>query len=287
MVTLLSRLKNKTSINIEVILLCAGKGTRFGDITQRVPKPLIKVKKLTNKPILYYIIYFLVKAQFKSIKIVTGHLSEKIEAYITSLRQKEWLQEIELELINSKDQYKRGPLYSFLSLQENRVFFRRRTLYIILPGDTLFEPSYFHAIRGLINSTKKIIDDHPVVFYIHCKKEDLQKIFNYNKEKAISIIKLIPTQKNYGKKVQTKSLKEYGTFEFINHVYPTFLLSPNIIKMIIKYEKQIEVSSIKEIINYLSKRGYTIYAKELEQIYLFYDIDDQSTLQEVYFNEFY
>ena len=42
----------KNNLNIPVVILCGGKGTRAGQITAKIPKPLIKIG---NRPILWHV----------------------------------------------------------------------------------------------------------------------------------------------------------------------------------------------------------------------------------------
>ena len=44
--------------DISLVILCGGKGTRLGKITQKIPKPLIRINK---KPFIEYLINFLSK----------------------------------------------------------------------------------------------------------------------------------------------------------------------------------------------------------------------------------
>lgn len=65
----------------KVVIAAAGRGTRMKQITNNIPKPLIKV---LGKPFLYYLLENFKKAGYKEFFIVTGHKSEKIEEFIQS-----------------------------------------------------------------------------------------------------------------------------------------------------------------------------------------------------------
>ncbi len=60
------------------VILAGGLGTRLGNETKQVPKPMIKIK---GKPVLEYIILYLKKYGIIKIIICAGYLGEKIQEY--------------------------------------------------------------------------------------------------------------------------------------------------------------------------------------------------------------
>lgn len=63
---------------MKAVILVAGKGTRFGNITKKTPKALIKV---SGKPIIEYALEAL-PSSIKEVYLVVGHLSEQIKKYV-------------------------------------------------------------------------------------------------------------------------------------------------------------------------------------------------------------
>jgi len=63
---------------MKAVILAAGKGTRMKNLTDEVPKPMLKV---WGKPILEHIVSGLLGAGIQEIFIVTGHRAEVIENY--------------------------------------------------------------------------------------------------------------------------------------------------------------------------------------------------------------
>lgn len=63
---------------MKAVILAAGKGTRMGELTKEIPKPMLKV---FGKPILEHIITGIASAGIREIFIVTGHCAETIENY--------------------------------------------------------------------------------------------------------------------------------------------------------------------------------------------------------------
>ncbi len=65
---------------MKVIMPMAGKGTRLLPLTKRVPKPLVNV---AGRPVMDYVMDALRQAgHLDELIIITGHLKEKVEAYV-------------------------------------------------------------------------------------------------------------------------------------------------------------------------------------------------------------
>lgn len=63
---------------MKAVILAAGKGTRLGELTKIIPKPMIPVN---GKPVIEYVICGIQKAGIDEFVLVTKYLSEKIEDY--------------------------------------------------------------------------------------------------------------------------------------------------------------------------------------------------------------
>ena len=68
---------------MKAIILAAGKGTRFGELTKTTPKALIKVSGpgRSGKPIIEYTLEAL-PSRIKEVYLVIGHLGKKIKEYV-------------------------------------------------------------------------------------------------------------------------------------------------------------------------------------------------------------
>lgn len=65
-------------MRMKAVILAAGKGTRMKELTNELPKPMLRVK---GKPILEHIIAGILAAGVREIFIVTGYRAETIENY--------------------------------------------------------------------------------------------------------------------------------------------------------------------------------------------------------------
>ena len=63
---------------MKAVILAAGKGTRMRELTNALPKPMLKV---WGKPILEHILSGLISAGIREVFIVTGYRAETIEEY--------------------------------------------------------------------------------------------------------------------------------------------------------------------------------------------------------------
>src|ERR1043166_9540337 len=63
---------------MRAIILAAGKGKRMKELTDQVPKPMLKWQ---GKPILEHIVRGLTSCGVRDVFIVTGHRAEVIESY--------------------------------------------------------------------------------------------------------------------------------------------------------------------------------------------------------------
>jgi glucose-1-phosphate thymidylyltransferase len=65
---------------VKVIVPLAGKGTRLLPLTKRVPKPLVRV---AGRPVMDYVMDTLQGLDVTELIVITGHLKEEVERYIT------------------------------------------------------------------------------------------------------------------------------------------------------------------------------------------------------------
>lgn len=66
---------------MQVVILCGGKGTRFGETCKFLPKPMLT---LCGKPLLDYAVTTLSQQGFKDILFLTGHQGSAISEYFNS-----------------------------------------------------------------------------------------------------------------------------------------------------------------------------------------------------------
>ena len=67
----------------QVVILAGGKGTRMKEMTEDLPKPMVRIGDI---PVLEHLIEIFNKFNNFEFLILTGYLSEKIESYFESFK---------------------------------------------------------------------------------------------------------------------------------------------------------------------------------------------------------
>jgi len=183
----LSLQKNKAIDKISVVILCAGEGKRIKDLTKDIPKPLLKIEALNNKSILHDTINKLVSLGIKNVMIVKGHLGHKIEDFVESLINSNSELKYIIKLIDSGTRYKLGPLYSFLSITKSNLDVENIPVYLVIPGDTIFQEDLLNSILNVVMDNIPSIKHHPFVFYKDVQTNTLKNKFKEKLPLQISI----------------------------------------------------------------------------------------------------
>ncbi len=84
----------EVEIDMKVVILCGGRGTRLAEETKIIPKPLVKIG---NKPILLHIINYYKKYGINNFIIATGYKGYLIKNYF----QKKNLDKIKINIVNT------------------------------------------------------------------------------------------------------------------------------------------------------------------------------------------
>jgi glucose-1-phosphate cytidylyltransferase len=74
-------------MDLPVVILCGGKGTRVGKITQDIPKPLLKVGQ---RPILWHIMKIYASQGYKHFILCLGYKGGKIKKYFQKSADRDW-----------------------------------------------------------------------------------------------------------------------------------------------------------------------------------------------------
>jgi len=268
----LSQPKNNLKDKLSVIILCAGKGTRLKKITKNLPKPLIKIESLNNSSILNYTINSLLKLEIKKIAIVVGYLGDIIRKVISILLEENHSLQDKLIIIDTKNQYKLGSLYSFLSITTNKLFFNPNFNYLLIPGDTIFELPLLEEILSIISKNFKLIQSYPFTFYRKIDLDTFKEFYRGKNSISVAEVEEIGLEMNLKKIYQVK-LKNFYSKEEINQLIPLFVFNYGIINEILKLKKKVPVKTVWESLNYVIENKKKVFAFEVESNYNFTDID--------------
>ncbi|MFX1395760.1 MAG: NTP transferase domain-containing protein [Promethearchaeota archaeon] len=266
--------------SITVIVLCAGEGTRMGKLTHAVPKPLLKIRALNHKPILQYIIENLRRCGIANIIVVTGHLSEKIEHFIRNFDEN-------IVIVNLKNEYKKGPLDSFLSglralkFKKNRSLSEKNPVYVVIPGDTLFDVKLFEEAFTLIQEIYSEKQLKPTIFY---RKISLELFVAQKRRRDFPLIistAIIKSDddKSFLEKIEQKIIKP-SSFQGkeISQVVPIFAFPDVVINPIFHLENLVAERSLKALINRYALEVSEVLAVKINAQQGFFDIDEKEDL---------
>ncbi|MHA2180937.1 MAG: sugar phosphate nucleotidyltransferase [Promethearchaeota archaeon] len=270
----LSQLKNNSTIKLKSIILCAGEGSRISNFISNKPKPLIEIN---HKPLLSHLISHLVKSHITSIIIVTGHLKDQIENYIKESIQKKNSLRNKILIINSGNEYKKGPLYSLLSITKEKRILKKDLIYLVFPGDTYFEFNLIRELITSININSGFNQNNSMIFYQELQGNKLKKSGDMNK--TISIIKTEEVElKEVIKSIEQLNLNSISESGFYKKIIPVFIFDFKFLQYIIDEEKKVSVKTIREIVNKLIKGNNVVYAYRLNSKYKYFDIDTKLAL---------
>ena len=69
---------------MKIIILCGGLGSRLGDETKRIPKPMVKIGSM---PILEHIMQIYIKNGFDDFILATGYKHNIIKKYFSKKKK--------------------------------------------------------------------------------------------------------------------------------------------------------------------------------------------------------
>ena len=120
--------------NVDLIILCGGKGSRLGPLTKKTPKPLIKIG---TRPFLHYLIKYYQRYNFKKIYLLAGYKGNQIKKYFN----KKKFNFINVEVIIEKQPLGTGGCLSLIKRIKNNFHFQKSGSHHQLPFqevDSLF-----------------------------------------------------------------------------------------------------------------------------------------------------
>ena len=265
------------------IVLCAGEGARAKSIASNVPKSLFKVGSLNNQPILSLIIASLVKLELDPVVVVTGHLGEQIKDFVNSPQIKNQYGDDTILINSSGVRYKLGPLHSFLSITINKQIFKDDKIFIVFPGDTVFDNKLLKEVLDLLLENFSQIIHNSIMFYRKIRTDVLiKRLKKYypNQEITISYLKIEEKGlKATVKEISQKQLNFFSNEEFINQIIPIFIFNYAYVKEIQVLASSVKFSYIREVVNFIIKKNKIFLALSVNPEYNFYDIDTHLDLK--------
>ncbi len=263
--------------NLTSVILCAGEGKRAKGIADDIPKSLIKVKSLKNQSILTILISHLCRFGIKPIVIVTGYLGKQIENEIISSQAKNPDKGETLIINNAGNRYKLGPLHSFLSITSNKRVFKTNELFLVIPGDTIFEYKLLEEILNLLKENYTKFNQNSIIFYRRTNKLALNEEPANFRLMHNTLLSCIRTKKigskQYVKEIYQRNIDTLSDEEEFNQIIPVFIISYDDVKHFENLATKIKLNKIVDAINSSIKRELEFLACRVRSDENFYDID--------------
>jgi len=278
-IRLLPQKKNKEK-NVIPIILCAGRGTRYSKVTRKIPKPLIKINALNNITILHHLIKDLTILRVSKIAVVTGYLSKKIETFLDKLIKEHRDLTNKLLLVHSSEDYKKGPMFSLLSVMKNKTIYKKDNVFIVFPGDTIFNIELLKEIFSFIYENFDLILTSPYIFYQEIQAKNLYKSYK-GRINFISILESDETKpKIIIKEIKKIDINSVPKEIYLKHAIPILVLNCSFLEILNKLSKTNPVEEIREILNIYLKQNQNIFSFKIDSKKQFYDID---TIEDLYY----
>ena len=178
---------NEILANKWAIVLCGGRGTRLGAITDNAPKPLVEVH---NKPLIWYVILTLYKRGFRKFLFPLGYKGEMVEAFVRKEFDKT---DCELRFVNTGEAD--TPIGRRIDMVKNYIHDYED--FFLLNGDTFFDfdissmyQLHKRKMALLTLSSIEIISNYGVII------EKNGNIVDFAREKKVSYFSFEGDQKS-------------------------------------------------------------------------------------------
>ncbi|MHA1458134.1 MAG: NTP transferase domain-containing protein [Promethearchaeota archaeon] len=275
--------------NLTCVILCAGEGKRAKGIADDLPKPLIKIESLNNKTILTILISHLYRIGIKPIVIVTGYLSKQIEKTIISYQAKNLYKRELITINNAGNRYKLGPLHSFLSITRNKLIFKTNELFLVIPGDTIFDYKLIEAILNLLRENYTEANQKSIIFYRKTTKLALSKETENYEPMRNEMVSCVRTKEKNSiqsvKEIYQRNINTISDEEELNQIIPVFIITYDYVKNFENLSNKVKLNKIIDAINLSIKNNMEFLACRVKSDQNFYDID--TALDLTYVNKQY
>jgi len=255
---------------LQVVILCAGEGTRFREINSKIPKSLIQIQSMDNKPLLGIIIENLLSQGLNSIVIILGSMGKAIESYISNLKSQNPILNSRIIILNAHPDYKKGPLFTFLTILDYPEISKKENNFLIFPGDTVFDQILLNDVIMVLMKEIEKFQGNPIIFYKRVKASDINK-----KTHLISIIKTIKNRDiEILVRIEEIEVSNISEKTYIDHIIPIFFLNYEFLLLISQTLKSSHSNKISDILNEVcNKNLQEVIACEITSKGSFYDID--------------
>lgn len=287
MVTPLSQRKNNSEKELNIIILCAGKGTRIQKNYPSIPKALIKIKEFDNKPILEIVLntIFLNK-KVNQAWVVSGHLRGKIKSFLSKFISVNQILSDKVLSIDASENYEKGPLFSLLSVASTNQISNNQ-IYLVIPGDTIYDNDLIDEVVNITLTHYQSKSKAPAIFYREIDESNIKELKGFNQ--AIKILTTAIVNENgvvieILKKIREETINNISKEQISKQLFPFFALDNDFLMNLAIVAPKMGVNTIYSALNVL-KKAYQIQAYKIESKGSFFDIDTKKDLKKLIKNK--
>ena len=208
---------------------------------------------------------------------VTGYLGKQIEKNIISSQAKNLYKRDTIIINNAGNRYKLGPLHSFLSITRNKRIFKSNELFLVIPGDTIFDYELMEVVLNLLKENYAGVNQNSVIFYRRTTKLALNKETEKLESMRNKMVSCVRTKekgsKQYVKEIYQKNIKTLSDEEELNQIIPAFIITYDYVKNFESLATKVKLNKIFDAINLSIKNNMEFLACRVKSDQNFYDID--------------
>ena len=145
---------------VQLVLLCAGAGTRLKHLTKNTPKPMIL---FNNRPFLDYVLSYYKKAGINNVIIAVGYLADKIKDYFKDGKKFG----LSIQYAQSSVEVETGGSF------KRSLPYIKDDYFFVQWGDIFFPLDYNLLLKKFIDSGKKAM-------IVACKREQIKEYEDKN-----------------------------------------------------------------------------------------------------------
>ena len=242
----------KNQVLKTAVILCGGKGTRLGSLSKKIPKSLVKI---SDKPIIWFIIKNLIKNSFNHFILPVGYKGRLIESYIK--KQKDF-KNLNIEIINTGVNTHIAKRIFFI---KNKIISKN---FLLMNGDAIFD---FNLDKMYKEHEKKSIN----LTFLGCENELAYGTVGTLNKKII----------NFERNIIFNSVKTRKNSMFTAYVYSGMsIMSKSLLKMNFKNFKNFEKQLYPQII-----KKYKCDLKEINGFW--HSVDNMKDIENTHKNNNY
>lgn len=131
---------------MDAVIMAAGEGRRFSSVSSDIPKSLFPLTPQKDS-LLARLLYQIIDLNPENIYIICGKQFSQMESWLQSFPfpSSNWT------LVDARPDYQKGPLYSFLSLEQKLTNLKP---FLLFPADTWFSPTIFLELEEFSRNLK-------------------------------------------------------------------------------------------------------------------------------------